>query len=65
MNFTIASLVFQRGQSANMRGVLHAAAVIEDATLTNITDDLIERDCAPKVYGAWNLHTATAEQPLD
>jgi polyketide synthase 5 len=48
-----------------VRGVLHAAAVVEDATLTNITDELIERDWAPKVYGAWNLHTATTEQPLD
>ena len=48
-----------------VRGVLHLAAVIEDATSTNITDDLIEHDWAPKVYGAWNLHTATAEQPLD
>ncbi|WP_304621385.1 MULTISPECIES: sulfolipid-1 biosynthesis phthioceranic/hydroxyphthioceranic acid synthase [unclassified Mycobacterium] len=48
-----------------VRGVLHLAAVIEDATLTNITDELIERDWAPKVYGAWNLHTATASQPLD
>ena len=48
-----------------VRGVLHLAAVIEDATLTNITDELIERDWAPKVYGAWNLHTATAGQPLD
>ncbi|WP_155766500.1 KR domain-containing protein, partial [Mycobacterium colombiense] len=48
-----------------VRGVLHLAAVIEDATLTNITDELIEHDWAPKVYGAWNLHTATAEQPLD
>jgi polyketide synthase 5 len=48
-----------------VRGVLHAAAVVEDATLTNITDDLIDRDWAPKVYGAWNLHHATADQPLD
>jgi polyketide synthase 5 len=48
-----------------VRGVLHAAAVVEDATLSNITDGLIERDWAPKVYGAWNLHTATADQPLD
>ncbi|PIB76228.1 sulfolipid-1 biosynthesis phthioceranic/hydroxyphthioceranic acid synthase [Mycobacterium celatum] len=48
-----------------VRGVLHLAAVIEDATLTNITDELVERDWAPKVYGAWNLHTATAQQPLD
>ncbi|MCV7112580.1 sulfolipid-1 biosynthesis phthioceranic/hydroxyphthioceranic acid synthase [Mycolicibacterium setense] len=48
-----------------VRGVLHAAGVIEDAALTNITDELIERDWAPKVYGAWNLHTATMGQPLD
>ncbi|WP_043368630.1 KR domain-containing protein, partial [Mycolicibacterium conceptionense] len=48
-----------------LRGVLHAAGVIEDAALTTITDDLIERDWAPKVYGAWNLHNATADQPLD
>jgi polyketide synthase 5 len=52
-----------------VRGVLHAAAVVEDATLTNITDELIERDWAPKVYGAWNLHMALnegkANQPLD
>lgn len=48
-----------------VRGVLHAAAVIEDAVLSNITDELLEREWAPKVYGAWNLHTATADQPLD
>ncbi len=48
-----------------VRGVLHAAGVIDDAVLTNITDDLIERDWAPKAYGAWNLHAATVGQPLD
>jgi len=48
-----------------VRGVLHAAGVIEDAMLSNITDDLIERDWAPKVYGAWNLHGATVGEPLD
>jgi polyketide synthase 5 len=48
-----------------VRGVLHAAAVVEDATLVNITAELIERGWAPKVYGAWNLHTATADEPLD
>jgi polyketide synthase 5 len=48
-----------------VRGVLHAAAVIDDAVLTNITDELLERDWAPKVLGAWNLHIATAGQPLD
>ncbi|OYV24185.1 MAG: polyketide synthase, partial [Mycobacterium sp. 20-66-4] len=48
-----------------LRGVLHAAAVVEDATLGNISDELLERDWLPKVNGAWNLHTATAGQPLD
>ena len=48
-----------------VRGVLHAAAVVEDATLTNITDELIDRDWSPKVYGSWNLHRATSGQPLD
>ena len=52
-----------------VRGVLHAAAVVEDATLTNVTAELIDRCWAPKVYGAWNIHQALrdaeAEQPLD
>jgi polyketide synthase 5 len=48
-----------------VRGVLHAAAVVDDATLPNITTDLIEQDWAPKVHGAWNLHSATIDQPLD
>ena len=48
-----------------LRGVLHAAGVVEDATLENITDELIDRDWTPKVHGAWNLHTATAGHELD
>lgn len=48
-----------------VRGVLHAAAVVEDATLANVTDELIDRCWAPKVHGAWNLHQATAGEPLD
>ncbi|KAA0101254.1 SDR family NAD(P)-dependent oxidoreductase [Mycolicibacterium sp. P1-18] len=48
-----------------LRGVLHAAAVIEDATLGNITDELIDRDWAPKAMGAWRLHEATAAASLD
>jgi polyketide synthase 5 len=48
-----------------LRGVLHAAAVVEDATLLNITAGLLDRDWKPKAYGAWNLHEATLDQPLD
>ncbi|MDP7735339.1 sulfolipid-1 biosynthesis phthioceranic/hydroxyphthioceranic acid synthase [Mycobacterium paragordonae] len=48
-----------------LRGVLHGAAVVEDATLPNITEELIERDWAPKVRGAWRLHEATEGHDLD
>lgn len=48
-----------------VRGVLHAAGVVDDAVLTSITDEQTERHWAPKVLGAWNLHVATADQPLD
>jgi NADPH:quinone reductase-like Zn-dependent oxidoreductase/acyl carrier protein len=48
-----------------LRGVLHAAAVFENAMLANMTDDLIDRNWFPKVHGAWNLHQATATLALD
>ncbi len=48
-----------------LRGVLHAAAVVENATLANITDEQIDRDWAPKVHGAWYMHEATLAAELD
>ncbi|HTX97922.1 MAG TPA: sulfolipid-1 biosynthesis phthioceranic/hydroxyphthioceranic acid synthase [Mycobacterium sp.] len=48
-----------------LRGVLHAAAVFENAMLANMTDELVDRNWAPKALGAWNLHEATAALPLD
>ena len=36
----------------------HLIAALDDATLAGITDELIERDWAPKVYGAWYLNEA-------
>ena len=46
-----------------LRGVLHAAAVFENAMLATMTDELIDRNWVPKVNGAWNLHQATATLP--
>ena len=50
-----------------LRGVLHAAAVIDNATLANTTGELIDRDWAAKVGGTWHLHRAVEEaaQSLD
>ncbi|WP_156737716.1 SDR family NAD(P)-dependent oxidoreductase, partial [Mycobacterium sp. E735] len=48
-----------------LRGVLHAAAVFENAMLATTSDELVDRNWAPKVFGAWNLHQATAHLHLD
>lgn len=48
-----------------LRGVVHAAGVVFDATLGSITDELIDRDWGAKVSGAWHLHHATLGQPID
>jgi NADPH:quinone reductase-like Zn-dependent oxidoreductase/NAD(P)-dependent dehydrogenase (short-subunit alcohol dehydrogenase family)/acyl carrier protein len=48
-----------------LRGVAHAADAAEDAAITRIDDDLLDRVWAPKAIGTWHLFRAVAEQPLD
>ena len=48
-----------------LRGVIHAAMVLDDALLANLDAARIERVLAPKLDGAWNLHDATHFLPLD
>ncbi|WP_073729995.1 type I polyketide synthase [Streptomyces sp. CB02414] len=48
-----------------LRGVVHAAAVVEDATVANLSPALLEKVWRPKATGAWLLHLATAGQHLD
>jgi polyketide synthase 12/epothilone polyketide synthase D len=52
-------------QGPQLRGVVHAAMVLEDALLTNLDRERMERVLAPKVGGSWNLHIQTAGRPLD
>jgi len=53
------------GDGLPLRGVVHAAMVLDDAAITNITDDQLERVWHPKVTGAWRLHEATTSHTLD
>ncbi|MEO0408852.1 MAG: SDR family NAD(P)-dependent oxidoreductase, partial [Cyanobacteria bacterium P01_A01_bin.135] len=46
-------------------GVIHAAGVLDDGVLQQLTWDRMETVLAPKVYGAWHLHQLTQDQPLD
>jgi NAD(P)-dependent dehydrogenase (short-subunit alcohol dehydrogenase family) len=48
-----------------LRGVIHAAGVVDDGVLTQQSWSRFRRVFAAKVDGAWNLHRLTAELPLD
>lgn len=54
-----------RSEMPPLRGIIHSAAVIEDAPIMNITDQLLARVLEPKLLGAWNLHQATLADELD
>lgn len=48
-----------------VRGVVHAAMVLEDAPLALLNADRLGTVLAPKVAGAWNLHQVTSRDTLD
>jgi acyl transferase domain-containing protein/NADPH:quinone reductase-like Zn-dependent oxidoreductase/SAM-dependent methyltransferase/acyl carrier protein len=48
-----------------VRGVLHAAMVMDDATILQMTDKRMQAVMAPKMLGAWHLHTLTKHLELD
>ncbi|MDQ2695994.1 MAG: beta-ketoacyl reductase, partial [Pseudomonadota bacterium] len=48
-----------------LRGVVHAAGVLDDGVLVQQTWERFRRVLAPKVQGAWNLHNLTSHLPLD
>lgn len=48
-----------------LRGVVHAAGVLQDGVLLRQDWESFRRVTAPKVEGAFNLHTQTLETPLD
>ncbi len=48
-----------------LRGVVHAAGVLDDGVLTEQTADRFERVMRPKAQGAWNLHVLTERLDLD
>ena len=48
-----------------LRGVFHAAGVLDDGVLVQQDWDRFQHVLWPKVNGAYNLHHATAPMPLD
>jgi acyl transferase domain-containing protein/thioesterase domain-containing protein/NAD(P)-dependent dehydrogenase (short-subunit alcohol dehydrogenase family)/acyl carrier protein len=48
-----------------LRGVFHAAMILDDGLLSQQTEERFTRVVGPKAIGAWNLHAALAKAPLD
>jgi myxalamid-type polyketide synthase MxaC len=48
-----------------IRGVIHAAGVLDDGPLVEQTLERLQRVFAPKVQGALNLHAVLASHPLE
>ena len=48
-----------------LRGIIHAANVYDDAVLLQLNQERFQKVMAPKVIGAWTLHTETLNTPLD
>ncbi len=48
-----------------LRGVFHAAAVLDDALLSNLDEARLQRVIEPKAHGAWYLHKHTSGHNLD
>jgi NADPH:quinone reductase-like Zn-dependent oxidoreductase/acyl carrier protein len=59
------ALATMREQMPPLRGVVHAAGVLDDGMVVQLTLERLHAVMAPKVSGAWNLHELTREAPLD
>ncbi|MCO6042585.1 SDR family NAD(P)-dependent oxidoreductase [Aeoliella sp. ICT_H6.2] len=53
------------GELPPLRGVIHAAGVLADGVLADMSLEQLNRAMLSKTVGAWNLHSLTAEMPLD
>ena len=47
-----------------LRGVVHAAGVLDDGVIGSLTTERVDRVLAPKVDGAWHLHELTCDLDL-
>jgi myxalamid-type polyketide synthase MxaB len=50
---------------APLRGIVHAAGVLDDGVMEKQNAERFARVLAPKVHGAWHLHSQTQGLPLD
>jgi len=61
----VSQLVEEIQAFAPLRGVIHAAGTLADGVLAKQSWESFRKVMAPKIQGAWNLHLATQNIPLD
>jgi NADPH:quinone reductase-like Zn-dependent oxidoreductase/acyl carrier protein len=61
----VAALLAALPSGYPLRGIIHAAGVIDDGMVMQQSWERFSRVLAPKLCGAWLLHQATAALPLD
>lgn len=59
------ALANMKAERPPLRGVIHAAGVLNDGVLRQQTWSRFEEVLAPKMLGGWNLHVLTQDLPLD
>jgi NADPH:quinone reductase-like Zn-dependent oxidoreductase/thioesterase domain-containing protein/acyl carrier protein len=63
--FALKQLVAELPSSQPLRGIVHAAGLLDDALLINQTSEKFLNVLRPKVVGAWNLHVLSRDLKLD
>ncbi|MGO9652718.1 amino acid adenylation domain-containing protein [Mycobacterium sp.] len=54
-----------RASMPPLRGVVHAAGILDDGIIARLDGSRLRDVMAPKVEGAWNLHALTRDAALD
>ena len=60
-----ARLAALRTSGPPLHGVVHCSMVLDDGLILQLNRDRLHRVLAPKIAGAWSLHTLTRGDPLD
>jgi len=61
----VARLISDIEEIAPLGGMVHAAGILDDASLLQMDREQISRVLQAKVRGAWNLHEASLDKQLD
>ncbi len=62
---SVKSVMAMFDEDRPLRGVIHAAGVLDDGALTALTPERCDAVFLPKLDGAWHLHQLTQDMELD